>query len=457
MEPHGSEDVHSELFVFVLHEHSNHDAWFHSHIHFCVGIAMNIPTIPESVLWRDGLILSPEHFQRTDTRVAALSHLVGLVADPWPWGFLSIRVDETALSSQLRIDCEGIFPVGVPFRQSNLVRPLPPGADGDRLDFHVLGNQGGDPISLAEGDDVPAELLLPAARLVSQGGVWGQLLDWSPPALLIGSRHPMRADLNHQLGALAALGAGFMTTLRLPGVEERPAARLLGQVASALAQGVGLLEAMLAAPVVSPGRLGVEALRLALGVRSAAGVFERIDNAWDPADQRGSIRRLLHAAESTASGIGLPFRATLFRPSDDADVLLVQGMPSDTLLLAIEASRPEDLLAARSWIEGAALAAPDRILEALNRRVAGCARRAVERDSRIGISSGSLLALYHVENDLSWRGGEGDLALASKTPPPLNTSFSVLLSEDAKFAGLAQSNEASAPRPVYAGATWSRP
>ena len=417
---------------------------------------MKVPNVPEAVRWRNGMVLEPQHFQRSDSRSAALAHLVGLAAEPWPWGFVSISLDETALaSSQLRIDCEGIFPSGEPFRQRNLVRVLESGENGDRASFHVLGDQADGTVTLAAGDDAPAERTLPAARLVFQGGVWGVLSDWSPPAFLIGPEHPMRVDLNHQLGSLAALGAGFMATLRLPGAEERPAARMLGQVAAALVQGVGVIQALLAAPAVSPGRLGIEALRLALGVRSAAGVFEQLDEAWDPADQRGSIRRLLYAAESTASGIGLPFRASSFRATEDDNVLMVDGMPSHALLLAIEASRPADLIAARSWLEGAALAAPDRIHEALTRRVAGCARRAVERDPRIGVSSGPLLALYHVDDDMSWRGGKPELALAAKSPPPANTSFSIFIPEGVAGNVPVRPETASPPRTPFAGAGWA--
>ena len=410
---------------------------------------MKTPRIPEAVAWRNGMVLEPQHFQQADRRAAGLAHLAALGAEPWPWGFVMVQIDGTALASaRLRVECEGIFPDGEAFGRQQLSEALPKPEDGQRVDFSVVAESGG--IRLARGDPEPGDHLLPVARLAVQGGVWGTISDWSPPAFLIGPEHPMRTDLTHQLGALAALGAGFMATLRLPGAEDRPAARMLGQVASALVQGVGVMEALLAAPVVSPGRLGVEALRLALGVRGAAGVFQHLDEAWDPADQRGSMRRLLYAAESTASGIGLPFRASLFRPTGEGDILGVDGMPSDRLLLAIEASRPADLIAARAWIEGAALAAPDRIQEALTRRVGGCARRSVDRDPRMGISSGPLLALYHVDDDMSWRGGNPQLALAAKTPPPANTSFSVFIPE-----GVGQMDGgASGSRPYGSG---SRP
>ena len=86
---------------------------------------MKVPEIPEAVAWRNGMVLEPRHFQQADGRSAVLAHLAGLVAEPWSWGFVSFRLDETALaSSQLNIDCEGIFPGGAPFRQRRMTRRL---------------------------------------------------------------------------------------------------------------------------------------------------------------------------------------------------------------------------------------------------------------------------------------------------------------------------------------------
>ncbi len=401
---------------------------------------MSIPSIPLQVNWQNGMVLEPTHFRSADLRAARLAHFAGLLADPWPWGFSSTHVDETALAGgELRVQCEGIFADGVPFPRVGLVAVLPEGRAGLTANYHVIRNPDTSIISLASADeiegDAPSETTLPIARLAFRGGAWAGLPDWSPPALLIDVDHPMRYDVNSQLGALAALGTGFVATLRLPGAENRPAARIIGQVAVALNQGVGVIEALLSAPAVTPGRIGMEALRLTLGVRSAAGIFEPLGSPWAPADQRGSIRRLLYAAETAASGIGLPFRAAVFQPSDgDPGVLLVDTVPGG-LLLAIEASRPADLIAACSWFDGAALAAPDRIKEALTRRVSGCTRRPVERDPMLGVSSGPLLALYQVDDDHAWRGGQNRLALAAKTPPPLNTSFSILFTENGDEQG----------------------
>lgn len=386
---------------------------------------MKVPGIPEAVQWRNGMVLEPSHFEQTDRRASALSHLAAAAADPWPWGFVQVAVDPTALaSSQLRVDCEGFFPGGAPFRQAAMTRPLPEGQEGQRLDYQILAAPDGG-VGLSAGADAPAGECLPVARLTFQSGVWTEVSDWSPPAYLVGAGHPLRQDMARQLGALAALATGFLATLRLPGAEDRPASRAVTLVATTLVQGVGVIEALLAAPFVSPGQLGIEALRLALGVRVAAGVAEPLDERWDPADQRGSMRRLLYAAESAASGVGVPFRTSPFRPADSGDLLLVDGMPPEGLLLVVETSQPANLISARTWLEGAALAAPDRIQEAFNRRVSGCPRHSIERDPRTGVSSGPLLALYRVENDLAWRGNSGSLALGAKTPPPPDASFSI--------------------------------
>ncbi len=398
---------------------------------------MSIPEIPEAVDWQDGLILEPDHFRRTDRRAAVMANLASLVADPWPWGFASMAVDATALASfELRIGCSGVFPDGRHFRSAGLTADLERRAsDGTKLDFHISRSADAAGLALAQGTAAPSTETLPAVRLESRGGVWRQDPDWSPPAVLVDSEHPLRTDLNQNLGSLAALGTGYATTLRMPGVAERPAARTLELVAAALVQGVGVIDALLAAPAVSASRLGIEALRLTLGVRAAAGNYDRLEEVWDPADQRGSMRRLLQAAKDATSGIGLPFRADIFRPTEDRRVLSVNiaGDISGALLLAIEASRPPDLIAARSWLGGAALASQQRIHEALTRRVTGCARQPVERDARFGISSGPLLALFRVEEDRFWR-SNGELALASKVPPPDGTSFSVIVPEEGSAA-----------------------
>lgn len=405
------------------------------------------------------MVLEPGHFERSDTRAGELARLAALAGDPWPWGFTRCEIDETALvSGNLRVQCEGILPDGTVFERETLTRVLPEPAAGASLSLSVerIDEPGATNFVLSADESALADRALPVARLVARSGVWGQEPEWSPPALLIGEDHPLRNDVAARLGALAALGAGFLTTLRMPGAEERAAARRLGQVALELVQGVGIMESLLRAPIVAPGRLGLEATRLALGVRGAAGVFEPLANEWNPGDQRGSLRRILHAAESTASALGLPFRAIVLKRDEATSMFVAGGLPAGPLLLGVEASRPADLTMARGWIEGAAIAAPGRIDEALNRRVVGCARQPVQRDPRIGVASGPLLALYEVGDDMSWRGGERTIALGTRSSSPPNVSFLVFVPEDGP--GSDETTEPTAQpslqaaRPAWAGA-----
>lgn len=392
---------------------------------------MTIPNIPNAVDWRAGMVLEPDHFQTTDRRTFRLAHLAALTGDPWPWGLTEYQYDPTALASgELRLNVAGVFPGGQPFRQKGLTATLGAGGDGAEASYSLLRKGESDVALQSDSGAAPSMESMPVSKLAFRGGVWGMIPDWSPPAMVLWPDHPMRSELLRQIGSLSALAGGFMATLRLPGAEERPTARTMRDVASLLNQGVGVLEAMLSAPAVSPGRLGLEALRLALGVRSVTGEAERLTNPWDPADQQGSLRQLLWAAEQAASGIGLPFRSNMFRPTSEPDVFLAEQVPAGRLLLAIEGARPADIIAARTWFEGAALAAPDRIREALVRRVGGAPRQQIERDPQLGVSAGPLLALYQVEEDSNWRTSPDRLALAAATLPPPNVSFSLLIPED---------------------------
>ena len=393
---------------------------------------MQIPSVPDAVDWKRVFQLEVEHFTRTDARSEALATLAGALGEPWPWGFLEARIDETALAAgELRMHCAGVFPDGTWLAPSVLSRKLPDAdAEGARASaFALEREEAGAGATLRESDAGCAEHRLPAARLVAHRGVWATDPSWSPPAMLAGPDHPLRTDALEALGGLAGLAAGFMTTLRMPAAEERAAARRLASVATMLVQGVGMLEAHLDAPYVTPGRLGLEARRLALGVRAAAGVFDPLAERWDPNDQRGALRALLASAQATAARLGLPFRAHVLRRASGGETLETSGLPEGDLTMGVEVARPSDLLVARSWFEGAVIAAPEKIEEAMNRRVVGCRREALARDARSGVTSGPLLALYRVRDDTAWRSGSGKIGLGASSPTPRGASFLVFVPE----------------------------
>ena len=381
------------------------------------------PPIGAPVPWADGLVLRPEHFRETDRRTETLVHLAGLGHDPWSFGFTRIEVDEVALASdELRLDCEGVLPGGRPFRAERIALPI-----GDETGFEVRVGDEGAPV-LAPGGMACSRRSLPAVRTRVRAGARELDPDWSPPALLAGPEHPLAADAARAVGNLAGLAAGFAASLRIPGSDRRPGSGAIARTHEALTEHIGMMDWVLSWPVVSPTALAGLAVRLALAVRAAARTGYRFEPAWDPADQRGSLRAILAEAESAAASIGLPFRTRLFRAGEaERGVLTVEGVGSGSVVVAVETARGADLPAARSWLEGAALGAPDRIEEALMRRVGGAVRRPLDRDPDLGIASGPLVQLYRVEADPAWRGPSPDLAIGSRAGLPCEATFSVFV------------------------------
>lgn len=393
---------------------------------------MNDPMLPQPVDWANVFQLEVEHFTRTDARNESLAALAAAFGDPWPWGFLSADVDETALASgEVRIGCHGIFPNGRAFARTTLTQPIgTPSEEGAETLYYSIERENDEEApTIEKGHGACARRSLPAARIVVQRSVWVLDPTWSAPTIFIGSEHPIRRETDAALGALSGLAAGFMATLRMPGADERTATRRLRGVASALVEGIGMLEAYLASPRVTAGRLGLEARRLALGVRAAADEFEPLAHPWDPGDQRGSLRALLESTRKTASRLGLPFSALVLRREHGKGPFKTTGCPAGDLTIGIETSRATDLPAAKNWFEGAALAAPERVDDALNRRVVGCPREPIGRDSAIGVSAGPLLGLYRVKDDPAWRNDSAALALGAKTAPPKGVSFLVFVPE----------------------------
>ena len=300
---------------------------------------------------------------------------------------------------------------------------------GGDAGFEIRVDDGGD-VVLVPGGATCSLRSLPAARIRVRAGSCELDPDWSPPALLVGPRHPLVTDTARALGSLAGLAAGFVASLRVPGSNRRPGAGAIERTHEALAEHVSMMDWMLSWPSVSPGALATEALRLVLAVRASARIGHRFEPRWDPADQRGSLRAILAAAEAAAGAVALPFRARLFRSDGEGSGMrTVEGVGSGPVVVAVETARAADLPAARHWLEGAALGAPERIEEALMRRVAGAVRRALDRDPDLGIASGPLVQLYRVEADPVWRGHSADLAIGSRTGTPDEATLSVFVSE----------------------------
>ncbi|MCV2503557.1 MAG: type VI secretion system baseplate subunit TssK, partial [Neisseriaceae bacterium] len=105
----------------------------------------------QKVLWVEGMMMEPQHFQEQDRYFENLINKKDSVFAPYPWGFLELEIDHALLEqNKLAIKkTKGIFPDGTPFDMpSNDPLPLPIGLRKEHqgeivclvLSLDILGN-----------------------------------------------------------------------------------------------------------------------------------------------------------------------------------------------------------------------------------------------------------------------------------------------------------------------------
>lgn len=83
----------------------------------------------QKVVWAEGMFLRPQHFQQQERYLEFFTHLRGLAAEPFYWGFRSLKFDLAALAvgKLSLLEAEGLLPDGTPFSfplQSDGPEPL---------------------------------------------------------------------------------------------------------------------------------------------------------------------------------------------------------------------------------------------------------------------------------------------------------------------------------------------
>jgi type VI secretion system protein ImpJ len=77
-----------------------------------------IEAIPDDVMWEEGMLLAPQHFQQASIRTEALVHYHVRAARPWHWGVRSLSV-EVHTEGVFRVDeLEAVMPDGLPVRHT---------------------------------------------------------------------------------------------------------------------------------------------------------------------------------------------------------------------------------------------------------------------------------------------------------------------------------------------------
>ena len=77
----------------------------------------NVPNLPLSVLWHEGMLLSPQHFQMNDKYVTKLANFRSFAVNQLAWGVVDFSIDKIALTSGNLVfkGCKAIFQDGTCF------------------------------------------------------------------------------------------------------------------------------------------------------------------------------------------------------------------------------------------------------------------------------------------------------------------------------------------------------
>ncbi|HEX8691290.1 MAG TPA: type VI secretion system baseplate subunit TssK [Longimicrobium sp.] len=78
-----------------------------------------LETVPDDVMWEEGMLLAPQHFQQASIRGEELLHYHVRAAAPWHWGVRELDIDLTNLPAGLfRVTrLEAVMPDGLPVRR----------------------------------------------------------------------------------------------------------------------------------------------------------------------------------------------------------------------------------------------------------------------------------------------------------------------------------------------------
>lgn len=83
----------------------------------------------QPIVWKDGVLIAPQHFQQQDLHHAATLHARLAALSPYAWGVAALSFDDTALSGgQIKVrEFRGVLPDGlvVAFRDGEVGAPLP--------------------------------------------------------------------------------------------------------------------------------------------------------------------------------------------------------------------------------------------------------------------------------------------------------------------------------------------
>jgi len=405
--------------------------------------------VPDRVVWHEGMLLAPQHFQQADARLDALVAWQTLAAHPFGWGVRHLAIDSALLHAGLFrvLAVEAIFPDGTAVSYSAqqpshgaLELDLAPHAEAladkpmnvyltlplarSARDKGVPGrfrSVASMPVEDEVSEAVPADVprLVPNLGL-SVGAVPSglhvhlklgtvlkdnELIKMGPqlPPLLEMPRDnalwERTAGLGRQLRAKAAFLAK-QTAVPSSKTEDRLAYLEHKDRLRNLLAGLPQIEAVLRTPQLHPYALYLALCGL-LGPLSMLrpGALPPVPPVYDHADPLATLTPLLDALDEGLREVSQDYRELKFEFRHGAFEMVLQPEWLDKRLVVGLRGQPEkDLIA---WMEGAIVGSQSAYASLRERRVLGASRAPIEAADELGVRSSTGYTLFAIQTNPS--------------------------------------------------------
>jgi type VI secretion system protein ImpJ len=408
------------------------------------------PQVPARIVWHEGMLLAPQHFQQAEARVDALVAWHTLAANPFGWGVRHIEIDTALLAgARFRVSAlEAVLPDGTSVQYSSedpahgpLELDLAAHADaletGRPLDIWLTLPRGRslrdpgaparfrsvqtvpveDEVSEAAAADVPrlvANLGLAAGPVPSGlfthlrvGAVYrdNEVIKAAPvlPPLLEVAKHgdfwERVAGVASQLRSKAAFLAK-QTAVPSSKPEDRLAYLEHKERLRNLLEGLPALEAVLRTPQLHPYALYL-ALSALLGPLSMLrlGALPPVPPVYDHADPLATFEPLLGAVDDALGEVSQEYRELKFEFKHGAfELVLEPEWLKQRLVVGLRGQSEKDLLA---WMEGAIVGSQSAYASLRERRVLGAQRTHIDTAEELGVRSSTGFTLFSIQTSPS--------------------------------------------------------
>lgn len=405
--------------------------------------------VPDRVVWHEGMLLAPQHFQQADARLDALVAWQSLAANPFGWGVRHLAIDAALLQAGMFrvLALEAILPDGTavsyssqqashgaleldlaPFAEAladaplnvYLTLPVARAMRGKGVPARFRSVEAA-PVEDEVSEAVPAEVprLVPNLGL-SAGAVpsglhvhlrLGTVLKDNelikmgpvlPPLLEVPKDNALWEHIAGFAGQLRAKAAFLAKQTAMPSskAEDRLAYLEHKDRLRNLLAGLPTIEAVLRTPHLHPYALYLALCGL-LGPLSMLrpGALPPVPPVYDHTDLLSTLTPLLDAMQDVLREVSQDYREMKFEFRHGAFELVMQPEWLDKRLVVGLRGQPEkDLIA---WMEGAIVGSQSAYASLRERRVLGATRGPIETADELGVRSSSGYALFAIQTNPS--------------------------------------------------------